>query len=61
MAMRVSETARNHGVPHVLIGCTAPGKLLVEGIGEIAVADLRTAHESWFPKFMSGEEIPANN
>jgi phosphoribosylformylglycinamidine synthase len=55
MTMRVVETARNHGVPHVLIGCTAPGGLLVEGIGEIALADMRTAHEGWFPKFMSGE------
>jgi phosphoribosylformylglycinamidine synthase len=55
MTMRVVETARNHGVPHVLIGCTASGGLLVEGIGEISVADLRAAHEDWFPKFMSGE------
>ncbi len=62
MTMRVSETARNHGVPHVLIGCTsADGKLLVDGVGEIAVADLKSAHESWFPRYMSGEEIPAKN
>jgi phosphoribosylformylglycinamidine synthase len=53
MAMRVSETARNHGVPHVLIGCTAPDTLLVEGIGQAAVADLKTAHESWFPAYMT--------
>ncbi len=61
MAMRVSETARNHGVPHVLIGCTGPGTVLIEGIGEIAVAELKTAHEGWFPRYMSGEEIPLTN
>ncbi|MEI9887195.1 MAG: hypothetical protein WDN08_11960 [Rhizomicrobium sp.] len=61
LAMRVSETARNHGVPHVLIGCTAPDKLLIEGVGEIAVAALKAAHESWFPRYMSGEEIPPTN
>jgi phosphoribosylformylglycinamidine synthase subunit PurL len=61
MTMRVTETARNHGVPHVLIGCTAPDKLLIESIGEIAVAALRKAHEEWFPKFMAGEEPPPRN
>jgi phosphoribosylformylglycinamidine synthase II len=61
MTMRVSETARNHGVPHVLIGCTAPDTLLVEGVGEAAVADLKSAHEGWFPRYMSGEEIPPKN
>jgi phosphoribosylformylglycinamidine synthase len=55
LTVRVTETARNHGIPHVLIGCTAPDKLLVEGIGEIAVSELRAAHETWFPNFMSGE------
>jgi phosphoribosylformylglycinamidine synthase len=55
LTVRVTETARNHGIPHVLIGCTAPDKLLVEGIGEIAVSELRAAHENWFPNFMSGE------
>ncbi|MEI9990102.1 MAG: phosphoribosylformylglycinamidine synthase subunit PurL [Rhizomicrobium sp.] len=61
LTMRVSETARNHGVPHVLIGCTAPDKLLIEGVGEIAVAALKSAHEDWFPRYMSGEEIPPSN
>ncbi|MEJ0027437.1 MAG: phosphoribosylformylglycinamidine synthase subunit PurL [Rhizomicrobium sp.] len=61
LTMRVSETARNHGVPHVLIGCTAPDKLLIEGVGEIAVAALKAAHEDWFPRYMSGEEIPPTN
>ena len=37
------ETARNHGVPHVLIGCTAPDKLLVEGVGEARARTVREA------------------
>jgi phosphoribosylformylglycinamidine (FGAM) synthase-like enzyme len=53
LAMRVCETARNHGVPHVLIGCTAPDTLLVEGVGQAAVAELKTAHEGWFPAYMT--------
>ncbi|MBS0473067.1 MAG: phosphoribosylformylglycinamidine synthase subunit PurL [Proteobacteria bacterium] len=61
MSVRVTDTARNHGVPHVLIGCTAPDKLLVEGIGELPVSELRTAHEGWFPRYMSGEEVPVTN
>ncbi|MEI9996473.1 MAG: phosphoribosylformylglycinamidine synthase subunit PurL [Rhizomicrobium sp.] len=61
LAMRVGETARNHGVPHVLIGCTAPGKLLVEGVGEVALPDLKRAHEDWFPRYMGGEELPPRN
>ncbi|HXC53994.1 MAG TPA: phosphoribosylformylglycinamidine synthase subunit PurL [Rhizomicrobium sp.] len=57
MIPRVTETAHRHGVAHALIGCTAPDTLLVEGVGEIAVAALKSAHESWFPRYMSGEEL----
>jgi phosphoribosylformylglycinamidine synthase len=55
MTMRVTETARNHGVPHILIGCTAPDKLLIEGIGEVALTELRAAHENPFPRYMAGD------
>ena len=31
------------------------------GIPPIAIADLRRAHEDWFPRYMSGEELPPRN
>jgi len=33
----------------------------VEREGELALSTLRTAYESWFPNYMSGEEIPPTN
>ena len=53
--------ARAAGVTASLLGTTGGDKIALEGAGNIAVSALRNAHESWFPRFMSGEEIPPKN
>jgi phosphoribosylformylglycinamidine synthase II len=58
---RIQETAHREGVSAVLIGCTGGDKVLIDGVGEIALSELKHAHESWFPRYMSGEEIPVTN
>ncbi|HTW33587.1 MAG TPA: phosphoribosylformylglycinamidine synthase subunit PurL [Rhizomicrobium sp.] len=55
-------SARDARIPAALIGHTGGDKLSVEGAGAAAtIADLRRTHESWFPRFMRGEEIPPTN
>ena len=43
-------------LPFQRLGIVAgDGRLTIEGLLDVAVADLTVAHESWFPAFMSGE------
>jgi phosphoribosylformylglycinamidine synthase subunit PurL len=56
------------GVPVCIIGGTGHNHeqsrdpaLFVSGAGEVALHDIRKAHEDWFPRFMRGEEIPPTN
>jgi len=59
---RIEGELREAGIIHAIIGKTIAAKAVrVEREGEIALAELRAAHEGWFPKFMAGEEIPPNN
>ena len=44
--------AREAGIPALRIGSTGGDALTVEGHLSISVEALRTAHESWFPRFM---------
>jgi hypothetical protein len=45
---------RAAGIIHALIGKTVAEKIVrVTGEGEIALADLRKAHEGWFPAYMA--------
>jgi hypothetical protein len=34
---------------------TNSATLIVEGAASISLADLRSAHEGWFPAYMAGE------
>jgi len=52
--------AKLAGISAASIGTTGGAKLNVGGHG-IAISDLKRAHESWFPAYMSGEEIPPTN
>jgi phosphoribosylformylglycinamidine synthase len=61
MVPKVAETAHRHGVKAVLIGCTGGDTLLVEGIGEAPISQMRSAHEGWFPAYMNGRELPPSN
>ncbi|HUO89398.1 MAG TPA: AIR synthase related protein, partial [Rhizomicrobium sp.] len=61
-ADKIEGELREAGIIHAIIGKTIAAKVLrVEREGEIALAELRAAHEGWFPRYMSGEEIPQTN
>jgi phosphoribosylformylglycinamidine synthase len=50
------------GIVFALLGhATAAKTVKVTGHGEVALSDLRRVHEGWFPRYMSGEEIPVTN
>ena len=46
--------AKAAGVPAQRIGTTGGTALTLEGAGTISVSELRQAHESWLPNYMSG-------
>jgi phosphoribosylformylglycinamidine synthase len=52
--------AKKTGVPASSIGAVGGDKIALGG-GELPVAGLRAAHESWFRGYMAGEEIPPTN
>jgi phosphoribosylformylglycinamidine synthase len=53
-ADKVEGELREAGIIHALIGKTIERKVLrVEREGEVLLADLRKAHEGWFPNYMS--------
>jgi phosphoribosylformylglycinamidine synthase II len=55
-ADKIEGELREAGIIHTIIGKTHASKTLrVAGEGEVALSELRAAHEDWFPKFMSGE------
>jgi len=61
-ADRIEGELQHAGIVHAIIGKTISAKVLrVEREGELALSTLRTAYESWFPNYMSGEEIPPTN
>jgi phosphoribosylformylglycinamidine synthase len=54
-ADKIEGELREAGIIHAIIGKTIAAKVLrVEREGEIVLAELRAAHEGWFPKFMAG-------
>jgi phosphoribosylformylglycinamidine synthase II len=60
VADRIEQELRDVGLVHAIIGQTIGEKVLrVEREGEIALSELRAAHEGWFPTYMSGE--PTSN
>jgi phosphoribosylformylglycinamidine synthase len=61
-ADRIAGELRHAGIVHAIIGKTIAAKVLrVEREGEIALSELRAAHEGWFANYMSGTEIPPAN
>jgi len=53
-ADRIESELRAAGIIHALIGKTVAEKVVrVAREGEVALADLRKAHEGWFPGFMA--------
>jgi len=58
---RILADAKSQGVPALLLGTTGGHKIMIEGGGDMALHTLKRVHESWFPAYMSGEEIPPTN
>jgi phosphoribosylformylglycinamidine synthase len=51
---KIEGELRDAGIIHAIIGQTIASKTVrVTGEGEAALADLRKAHESWFPAYMA--------
>jgi phosphoribosylformylglycinamidine synthase len=66
-ARRIVAEANAAGVPALLLGMTGGDKIVIEDpansrqIGHVGLHTLIRAHESWFPRYMGGEEIPLTN
>ena len=61
-ADKIEGELRDAQIIHAIIGRTHASKTLsVTGEGDIALSELRKAHESWFPAYMSKEEVPPTN
>jgi phosphoribosylformylglycinamidine synthase len=62
VADQIEGELRQSGIVHAIIGRTTKDKVLhIEREGAVALSTLRTAHEGWFPRYMAGEETPADN
>jgi phosphoribosylformylglycinamidine synthase len=53
----ITDEARELGFAAPIIGRTGGDTLKLAGARAIPVADLKSAHESWFPRFMEGELV----
>jgi phosphoribosylformylglycinamidine synthase len=60
-SVKVLAEARAKAITATLIGMTGGTTLKVDGAGEIALTQLKRAHEAWFPAYMKGEEITPTN
>jgi phosphoribosylformylglycinamidine synthase II len=60
-AASVLEQAKAAGIAASSLGRTGGDKITLEGADEISLSELRSAHESWFPAYMSGGELPPTN
>jgi phosphoribosylformylglycinamidine synthase len=60
-AEKIVAEARAAGIAVAELGRTGGTDIVIDDEARIAVVNLRTAHEGWFPKFMAGEEVPPSN
>ena len=56
-AATIASEARSAGVLARVIGTTGGADLVLPGSDSVAVAQLRSAHETWFPRYMSGDPV----
>jgi phosphoribosylformylglycinamidine synthase len=56
----VAERARAAGVSAPVIGTTGGTEVVLGSAKPLAVAQLRSVHEAWFPDFMEGS-LPESN
>jgi phosphoribosylformylglycinamidine synthase len=60
-ADKIVQEARALYIPVAELGKTGGDALVLEDKDKLRVAELKEGFESWFPTYMSGEEIPATN
>jgi phosphoribosylformylglycinamidine synthase II len=60
-AEKIVAEARAAYIPVAELGKTGGDTIIVNDKDSVALAKLRAAHEGWFPRFMSREEIPVTN
>jgi len=60
-AEKIVEEARAAYIPVAELGKTGGDAIIINDKDKVSLAKLRDAHESWFPRFMSREEIPLTN
>jgi phosphoribosylformylglycinamidine synthase len=60
-ASSILEQAKAAGIAASLLGRTGGDKIILEGADEISLSKIRSAHEGWFPAYMSGGELPPTN
>ena len=57
MADFVCLNAEGAGVPFRKLGTVGGQRLVIESVLDVAVTDLASAHEAWFPEFMDGKAL----
>jgi phosphoribosylformylglycinamidine synthase II len=60
-AEKIVEEARAAYIPVAELGKTGGKAIVINDREKVSLAKLRDAHEGWFPRFMSREEIPLTN
>ena len=60
-AEKIVAEARAAYIPVTELGKTGGDAIIVNDKDKVALSKLRAAHEGWFPRFMSREEIPVTN
>jgi phosphoribosylformylglycinamidine synthase len=60
-AEKIVAEARAAYIPVTELGKTGGDAIIVNDKDSVALSKLRAAHEGWFPRFMSREEIPLTN
>ena len=60
-AEKIVTEARDAYIPVTELGKTGGDAIIVNDKDKAALSKLRAAHEGWFPRFMSREEIPLTN
>jgi phosphoribosylformylglycinamidine synthase II len=60
-AEKIVAEARAAFITVAELGKTGGDKITLDSKGSVSVADLKAGFESWFPNYMSGEEVPVTN
>jgi phosphoribosylformylglycinamidine synthase subunit PurL len=56
-AARIVSDAKHAGAPLAALGKTGGDGLALDGAGDVPLAQLRAAHEAWFPAFMGHDPV----